>query len=255
MDTVVDPDWLTRLVEAADKQPDLHILQSKLLVYGTDQVNSLGNRIHYLGYGYCNGYGSQPASPPKAVRMDYASGAAMLVKREVFETIGLFREDYFMYYEDMEFCWRARLAGYNVGLADASICHHRYSAQNAFRFLYYSQRNRLLTCFTLEKPGTLLLTLPCLILAECVVSVYFVIRGWGRTQWDVCRYFFNTATWTTILATRREVKRLRRRNDADIVRAFAGQVHSAYIHHWFLRYVCNPLLWLYWAVVRTLIVW
>ena len=51
MDTVVEPSWLRELVQEALARPDLHILQSKILLFGTDRLNSMGNRIQFLGYG------------------------------------------------------------------------------------------------------------------------------------------------------------------------------------------------------------
>ena len=254
IDAVVDRDWLSLLVEAAEERPDVHILQSKILLFGTDRLNSIGNRTHFLGYGYCDGYGQDSRRPPSH-RIDHASGAAMLVKREVFERVGLFRDDYFMYYDDLEFCWRARLAGYNVGVAERSVCSHRYTPVGKLNYLYYLQRNRLVTLFTLERLGTILLTLPCLLPAEIVASVYCLSRGWGRTQWRVVRYFLRPGTWRAILAGRREIRLLRTRKDADIVKHFTGRVVFAEANPPLLRYVFNPLLAVYWACIRMFIVW
>ncbi len=47
-------------------------------------------------------------------RVDAVSGCVMLVRREVFETIGLLPDDYFFSFEDIEFCQRARRAGFDV---------------------------------------------------------------------------------------------------------------------------------------------
>lgn len=256
MDTVVAPDWLERLVAAAVAAPDAHIFQSVLLLHGTSKLNSLGNRIHYLGYGYCNGYGRErAAAPAQPMPVDYASGASMLVRREVFERIGLFRDDYFMYYDDMEFCWRARLAGFNVALAPRSICEHKYNFQTKLELLFYLERNRLMTILTLERWPTLLLTAPCLIVAAGVVGGYFLAKGWGRTLWRLAGWLGAPSTWRAILAHRRDVARLRVRRDAEIVRGFAGRIVFAEIDHPVLRWVVNPLLELYWAIIRRFILW
>ena len=255
VNVIVSTEWLEKLVEAAASQDALHIFQSTILLHGSGAINSRGNRIHYLGYGYCDGYGEAHDGTASCARVDYASGAAMLVKREVFEAIGLFREDYFIYYDDLEFCWRARLAGFNVGVAAASVCSHKYDFQNTLRFLYYLQRNRLLTLLTLERVRTLVVILPCLLAGELVMSLYLTVRGRGMTQWRVLQHFLRLSTWQTILAYRRSAKRLRTRKDAEIVRHFTGRVTFAEADHPLLRYVFNPLLWLYWALVRGLIVW
>lgn len=255
INAVAEKDWLRALAEAAERSPTVHVLQSAILLHGTSLVHSLGNRIHYLGYGYCHQYGEEQAASSQRLAVDYASGAAMLVKREVFEAIGLFREDYFAYYDDLEFCWRARLAGYNVGLAPASVCYHRYAFHNTLACLYWLQRNRLMTLLTLERIGTIGLTLPCLLVSELVVGAYLAARGWGDVQWRVARHFLKPQTWDVIREGRRAIRRLRRRRDAEIVKRFAGRIVFAEADHPALRYVFNPLLSLYWALVRRLIVW
>ena len=125
MDTILDKDWLKSLIDFAVDRSDLHIFQSKILLHGTGRINSAGNRIHFLGYGYCLGYGETAGLSIRRPEADFASGAALLVKSEVFKRVGLFQEEYFMYYDDLEFCWRARLAGFRIGMAPDSHCYHK----------------------------------------------------------------------------------------------------------------------------------
>jgi GT2 family glycosyltransferase len=155
----------------------------------------------------------------------------------------------------MEFCWRARLAGFTVGIAAASVCRHQYDFRDRLRMLFYFQRNRLLTLLTLERLGTILLTLPCLLVSELAVGLYFAAQGRGREVWALVRHFLRRQTWAVIAARRREVRRLRSRTDAEIVGRFAGRVVFAEINGPAMRYLLNPLLACYWAVARRLIVW
>lgn len=255
MDTELEPDWLRALVRAADQRTETHILQSKLLLGDTQKINSLGNRTHFLGYGYCNAFGEEESQVSQRMVVDYASGAAMLVKRKVFETVGLFREEYFLYYDDMEFCWRARLAGFNIGLVKESVCRHKYEFTKRLTYRFYYQRNRLLTLLTLERIGTLILIAPCLIISEVVVMVYFLIRGWWKTVWQLLVYFLRPATWRWILARRREIRDIRVRKDAEIVQQFAATIIFMEFNGRTMRYLINPLLWVYWTLVRRLIIW
>ena len=257
MDTRPERDWLRHLVEAADRNPALHILQSKLLLYGTDRINSLGGRIQYLGYGYCNGYDEIHPTPQAAV-IDFASGAAMLVKREVFERIGLLRDEYFMYCEDMEFCWRARLAGFNVGLADQAVCHHKHDPVKTLHSLRYVERNRWLSLLTLEKGTTLLALAPCLLVSEIFLFLFVLGRGRADIPVKLFLYFLRPGTWRWIAACRRQVGQIRRRSDRAIVGQFAGALFVSKAHP-FLRALMNglfnPLLTLYWTLAKRLILW
>jgi GT2 family glycosyltransferase len=59
--------------------------------------------------------------------VDYVTACGVLIKREVFETIGLFDTDYFMYFEDADFCRRARRAGFGIMCAPAAKMWHKVS--------------------------------------------------------------------------------------------------------------------------------
>jgi len=57
-------------------------------------------------------------------KLDYVSGCAILTKRKVFEKIGLFDEKYFLYFEDVDFCLRAKKAGFTMGVEKNSLVTH-----------------------------------------------------------------------------------------------------------------------------------
>jgi GT2 family glycosyltransferase len=65
-----------------------------------------------------------PAPPIEARRVDWVSGASLMVRREVFETIGWLDEGYFMYYEEVDFCRRAALAGWTCWYVPTSRVVH-----------------------------------------------------------------------------------------------------------------------------------
>ena len=79
-------------------------------------------------------------------RVDYVSGACLLMKREVFRKVGMLKEDYFMYGEDAEFCYRVHNAGWEIGvLTNESIIHlHSKSTEKTLTdSLYHSINNDL----------------------------------------------------------------------------------------------------------------
>ena len=59
--------------------------------------------------------------------VEYISGACMMIKKEVFEKIGLFDERFFMYFEDVDFCLRAKKAGFSVEIDPKTIVEHQIS--------------------------------------------------------------------------------------------------------------------------------
>ncbi len=90
--------------------------------------------------------------------IDFATGACMLVKREVFGKIGLFDEKYFLYLEDLDFCIRAKKAGFKIIYSPKAIIWHKnaQSAQGSGSNLqdYFITRNRLLFAFKFARLRT-----------------------------------------------------------------------------------------------------
>ena len=62
------------------------------------------------------------------VKPDYISGVAMMIRARVFRRIGFLDEKYFMYYEDVDFCIRAKKAGYKLGSVNGAAIFHKLSA-------------------------------------------------------------------------------------------------------------------------------
>ena len=94
----------------------------------------------------------------QAREVDFTTGAAMLVKREVFEKIGLFDERYFLYLEDMDFCVRAKKAGFKIMYEPKAIVWHKNAqslgGSGSKLQDYYITRNRLLFAFKFAKLKT-----------------------------------------------------------------------------------------------------
>lgn len=75
--------------------------------------------------------GYNPALPvPKS---DFITGAFIFIRREVFEKIGLFDEDYFLYWEDVDFCLRAAEAKFNIRCLNAIVAYHKISSSSGLR--------------------------------------------------------------------------------------------------------------------------
>lgn len=85
--------------------------------------------------------------------VDFVASCALLARREVFETIGHFRSEYFLYYDDVEWCLRARRAGFEVrATADARALHYGGSLRKRSHLpTYYAWRNRV-HCFQTHAP-------------------------------------------------------------------------------------------------------
>lgn len=151
-DTVVDPDCLSRLVEYAEARDDVGLV-SPAIHYFDDP-----SRVQYtsvlVDWEHCRllspddkDADSVPAEDGKCRQTLF--GTALLVKRAVFEKIGVLREDLFAYWEDVEFCVRAfREGGFrNAVVHDARVLHkcplpEMMREQKSPYYYYFMARNR-----------------------------------------------------------------------------------------------------------------
>ena len=109
---------------------------------GVDYEVSTGRMCHRL-----HGVSSSNAVVPDRADVDAVSGCAVLVRREVFETVGLLAEEFFYGFEDIEFCLRARSAGFRTVCIGRAVVEHEGAAsigQSSPRRLYFGVRNHLL---------------------------------------------------------------------------------------------------------------
>lgn len=94
----------------------------------------------------------------KRKEIDFATGACMLVKRKVFEKIGFLDEKYFLYLEDMDFCVRAKKAGFKIIFEPKAILWHKNAGSTGGSGSeiqnYFISRNRLLFAFKYAKLRT-----------------------------------------------------------------------------------------------------
>lgn len=116
---------------------DVGIVQPLItLMSDPSRVNTWGNEKKWWGVGL-GGFRREIQNKKFKMKNDiqYASGACMLVKREVFEQVGLLDERFFLYFEDSEFSERVREAGWSLLLASEAIVQHDYRVQRSIRKL------------------------------------------------------------------------------------------------------------------------
>jgi GT2 family glycosyltransferase/glycosyltransferase involved in cell wall biosynthesis len=150
-DVVVPPDCVERLEHSIESTPGAGIA-GPLVVARSDPdfVASTGMSYHpSSGRMRHDGFGGRAdrTRRPAAGIVDGVSGCLMLVTREVFDAIGPLEEDYFFSFEDLDFCLRARRAGFSTVLAGMATVHHeggRSIGARSPRRLYFAARGHLL---------------------------------------------------------------------------------------------------------------
>jgi GT2 family glycosyltransferase len=128
-DAEADEQWLANLVKYLDQNDEIGIATSKILDADGSHIDSTGDYYTNWGLPYPRGRGEENLDKyDTSTNIFAASGGASLYRVSMLEQIGLFDEDFFAYYEDVDLSFRAQLAGWKVALVPKAIVYHQISA-------------------------------------------------------------------------------------------------------------------------------
>jgi len=149
-DTIVKPDWLSELEKCMEKDETIGICQSKLLLYDyPTKIDSTGDFLNLLGFSVMQGrFEENYGQYDKNTDIFSARGACLMIRKSLIKKIGAFDPLYQSIFEDLDLCWRARLAGYKIKLVPSSIVYHKGRATtkgNVGREAFLSSRNLVIT--------------------------------------------------------------------------------------------------------------
>ena len=182
-DAVPQPGCLDELRAAAARHPAWGAWQALVTMDDGRRVNTAGNAVHWLGFGWAGGL-EEPVetAPDQDHEVGFPSGAALIVRRASWEMLGGFDGRYFMYCEDLDLGLRLRLAGEGVGIVPAARADHDYAFVKGDYKWFYLERNRWWTVLA-DYPGSLLaLVLPALLVFEVALLAAAQRGGWLRPK-------------------------------------------------------------------------
>ncbi len=148
-DTRAAPEWLSELKRTLDEQPSTGFCSSKMLFADRpDIINSIGIGFTRAGTAFDVGYQQRDGERFSRSRPIFgACAGAAMYRRELFEDVGLFDEDLFMWYEDADLSFRAQLAGYRCLYVPGAVVYHvggGTASPSDRSHIYYCSRNQIL---------------------------------------------------------------------------------------------------------------
>jgi GT2 family glycosyltransferase len=127
-DTIVEPNFLGNMIEPLYNDKNIGIVGSKIMYYPQKNVIWYGGGkidwfkfvgVHFgmkeIDKGQCD----------NSKEIDFMTGCCMLIKKEVFEKVGLLADEYFMYFEDVDYCVRSKQAGYKIWYNHKAVIYHK----------------------------------------------------------------------------------------------------------------------------------
>jgi GT2 family glycosyltransferase len=219
-DTIPAPDWLSRLYAAHVEAHARDIVTSRLMCLDRPTiVDSAGDGYLRAGGAYKRGHGLAAETFLTSREVFGACGAAFLIPKAIFDELGGFDETFFMVYEDVDLCYRARLAGYACWYAADAVVRHAGSATLGTvsdAAVFHGQRNLEWT-WVKNTPGDLMLrTFAGHALYSLAGLAHYVFQGRGAAA--LRGKMAAIAGLRGVLARRRAIQHARRVGSPELAR-------------------------------------
>ena len=199
-DTEVTPDLIQKLVTTLEINPRIGVISPKIHYFDQPQL------LQYAGYTEMNYYTARNACIGQfeedngqydslSGKTGYAHGAAMMLSKEAIQKAGLMAENYFLYYEELDWCERIKKAGYEVHVNLQALIYHKESVSVGKRSTlkeYFMNRNRIL--FIRKNTSGFTFTVFCLYFLLTVFPrnlLHYIIRK----EFNFIPYFLRSIAW------------------------------------------------------------
>ena len=218
----VDSRWLSEIVKLMISHPRIGIVQcSSISMWDRVTFDSSMNYLDPLGYSY----GYVPTDHPQEVF--FAEGMAFALKRALLDEIGGLDDYYFMEYDDMDFSWRARLAGYSVYFLPSAIVYHARGGTVGRTYFERPKnvelytRNHIVTLMKNHKIKNLVKVLPPVLAIEIGKIFYLMLITKNlKVAYAATRGVLEVLKDMRIVLTKRyEIRRLRALSDRSVTSA------------------------------------
>jgi hypothetical protein len=228
-DTVVDTLWLDRSIPLFERDPKIGACQCKLLIKSNnkDYIDCVGE---YLG-----NFGFLVHIVESGTEIDYGQydniteilspkGAGMILRREALEKIGGFDEDYFIYMDETDACWRIWLAGYKIIFVPESRVYHRSGTTEVvlpdkinYLVKFHGTKNYIMTLIKNLEGKNLIRILLLHLFIWLGVLFYFLLKAnFKSCKFIIMGIFWNILYINRILEKRQHIQRSRKVKDRDI---------------------------------------
>jgi GT2 family glycosyltransferase len=183
-DAVPHPQWLKELVDALKTHPEAGFAASKMLLYHRPElIDRAGDGYTRSGTGVMRGHLESAERHRHKEWIFGACGGAALYRAGMLNDIGLFDDDFFLLYEDVDLSFRAQLKGYRCVYVPGALVYHRGSrtiVRDSTLSVYYGHRNLEWTYLKNMPRGLLFRTLISHILYDMAALLFFTARGRGK---------------------------------------------------------------------------
>ena len=259
-DTTVEDGWLEGLIRPLRQDAKAGMVTAKILLASDpNRINTCGNTIHITGIAMCRGFGLSPDDFNHPQEVAAVSGAAFAIRRHLYELLGGFDEEMFLYMEDTDLSCRARLAGWRCLYSPESVVRHDYELKMTPLKVFYQERNRYLMLFKILRWPTLVILLPVQIVAELMAWGFVLLRDRANISNKIRAYGWIVANWRYVIKQRRAAQILREIPDRCLLRSTEftldfDQVSGGFVAS-LARWVLTPVFFVLRTATMAVVWW
>lgn len=253
----LDENWIEKFENSLEKNNKLACSGCVILNSNNNKINSAGVSLCYNGIGYSRDLNKEynKENYTKFIEKGYAMGSALIIRSEILEELGYFKDEYFLYHEDSELQIRFILSGYKIGFINEALIEHDYdfnsrSGKNKF---YYIERNRLFNIFSQYKIKTLVLLFPIIIFWELGIILFSIKDGWFKLKMKSYKDFLKNIE--NIKKWRKENNKIRKIKDRELLEHMNYNVKFSEIDNILIKYIANPISFIYYLLLKIIIWW
>ena len=231
-DTIQNPNWLDPLIDRMKGDESIAAIQPKILNYYDrkifDYAGGSGGHLDLFCFPFARGrvflnQEEDLGQYDNAKRCFWASGTAMIVRKDLFKAAGKFDETFFAHMEEIDLCWRFQAMGYEVWAEPRSVVYHKNAVSlpmHTHRKYYLNHRNSLLMLFgNYSIPVAFYVGFIRLILEFAALGYAILKMDWNHVTGILRSLGWILIHPITILRKRSRFNQIRKMRDRDIMGA------------------------------------
>jgi len=220
-DTEVEPNLLEEMIKTVRMDPSIAICGAKELKSDErDTISCIGLMLDIYGFPYAIGHNEKDIGQYDTVKDAITTGTCILIRRQVFEEIEGYDDEYFTF-DELDLCWRTKLAGYRILVTPHTTVYHKVGAilskWQRSRLRYISERNIMRTLLKNYSTVTIVKILPrYLTLLFSEMLFYLAIARVSMALAVVKAVLWNLRHIKGTLRLRRKIQKMRVVSDSLI---------------------------------------
>lgn len=217
-DVEVTPRWVEPVIARMELDPGIAACQPKLRAYHERQdfeyAGAAGGFLDPLGYPFCRGrifdhVEEDSGQYDVASTIFWASGACLFIRKDAFDQMGGFDEDFFAHMEEIDLCWRLWRSGWSVWYEPESVVYHvgggTLQATSPFK-TYLNFRNNLWLLTKNLPLSQWVWKFPLRLVLDGVAGLQFLASGKGKHCWMIVKAHFDAYRRLPKMFRKRSVK-------------------------------------------------